>query len=432
MAARSQHADSVVHDHTAAIIARLDHRLTEITQHMYRTLTSEIFELRGDPQMLELLSSSIEGNVNTIFHALQHQIPLERVQPPTAALEYARRLAQRGIPVNALVRAYRLGQQALLDLVLFDVRESNLDSALALDVFAHITAVGSEYIDWISQQLVDVYGVERDHWLENRQYLRAVRLREVLDAADIDTDEASAALGYQLRYCHVALVLWFPEHENSRSELAALEHTVRDIAESLGTHDSPLFIAADRVTGWAWIPLNGTTTEDTIIAHIRKVLADHPGAPSVSVGAALADIAGFRRSHHQALNARSVMTAAGTAARGVIPATDPGLSVAALVGQNIPEARTWVRQTLGPLATDTDPDARLRDTLRIFLHHSNYKTAAEELHLHFNSVKYRVLRAIERRGKPVTDDRLNVELALLLCHWYGTAVLNPNQDETEA
>lgn len=54
---------------------------------------------------------------------------------------------------------------------------------------------------------------------------------------------------------------------------------------------------------------------------------------------------------------------------------------------------------------------------------SSYKAAAEELHLHSNSVKYRVNRAVERRGRPITDDRLDVEVALLLCHWFGAAVL---------
>jgi DNA-binding PucR family transcriptional regulator len=43
--------------------------------------------------------------------------------------------------------------------------------------------------------------------------------------------------------------------------------------------------------------------------------------------------------------------------------------------------------------------------------------------LHTNSIKYRVQRAIERRGRPITDGRLDVEIALLLCHWYGSVVL---------
>jgi hypothetical protein len=36
----------------------------------------------------------------------------------------------------------------------------------------------------------------------------------------------------------------------------------------------------------------------------------------------------------------------------------------------------------------------------------------------------RVRSAVEVRGKPIDDDRLHVEIALLSCHWYDTAVLN--------
>jgi DNA-binding PucR family transcriptional regulator len=56
---------------------------------------------------------------------------------------------------------------------------------------------------------------------------------------------------------------------------------------------------------------------------------------------------------------------------------------------------------------------------------SSYKQAADELNLHFNTVKYRVGRAIARRGREVAADRLDVEVALLVCHWYGAAVLRP-------
>jgi DNA-binding PucR family transcriptional regulator len=47
---------------------------------------------------------------------------------------------------------------------------------------------------------------------------------------------------------------------------------------------------------------------------------------------------------------------------------------------------------------------------------------AERLNLHSNTVKYRLGRAAARRGRAIGADRLDVELALLLCHWYGSAV----------
>ena len=83
-----------------------------------------------------------------------------------------------------------------------------------------------------------------------------------------------------------------------------------------------------------------------------------------------------------------------------------------------------MHEVLGPLSSDTDNDARLRETLRVFLRRgASYKAAADQLHLHSNSIKYRVQRAIDRRGRPIGDDRLDVEIALLVCQWFGRAVL---------
>ena len=177
------------------------------------------------------------------------------------------------------------------------------------------------------------------------------------------------------------------------------------------------------MSGWGWIPLDAAAAS-TAVADIRQFVAKHDDAPSVALGSPLAGVEGFRRSHRQAQRARNVAIAAGADPQSVIAADDPGLSAAALLGNDLDEARAWVREVLGPLSSDTDNDARLRETLRIFLRSgASYKAAADRLNLHFNSVKYRVQRAVERRGRPIGDDRLDVELALLVCHWFGEAVL---------
>ena len=88
-----------------------------------------------------------------------------------------------------------------------------------------------------------------------------------------------------------------------------------------------------------------------------------------------------------------------------------------------PRPVEWVAEVLGDLAVDNESDARLRETMHVFLSSDgSYKLAAERLNLHSNTVKYRVGRAIARRGRAIGTDRLDVELALLLCHWYGGAV----------
>lgn len=419
MAVRSRYDQSLVSDSVAAIAGRLNSKLSELNDAIYGTLTAEIDELRVDRRMLDLLRASIDSNIDTIFQALECDIALDHIEPPTASLEYARRMAQHGVPVNGLIRAYRLGQQVVLDRLLTEIIGApDLNPDLGLRVVARMTTLIGGYIDWISQQVVATYEDERERWLETRNSERAVRVRELLDAAgDVDVDAVSTAIRYPLRRTHLALVIWYPDE--SGNELGRLERFLRDLTEALGASDYALFIAVDRVTGWAWIPVTG----DDASSRVRTFVHGYAHAPRVVLGTALPGVDGFRRSHAQAQSARTVAITAGA---DLTAADDPGLAAVALLAQNLPEARVWVGETLGPLASDTENDARLRETLRVFLRRgSSYKAAAEDLVLHFNSVKYRVQRAVERRGRPIGDDRLDVEIALLLCHWFGTAVLMP-------
>jgi hypothetical protein len=144
--------------------------LADATSVVQKTLELEIGELRGDPQLLDLMHASVEGNIATVLHAIHHNIPIERVESPTAALEYARRLAQRGVPANALVRAYRIAHKVVLGMMVEGIQEVDADPTLGLDVFGRIAAVSFRYIDWISQQVVEVYEADRGLWLENRSH----------------------------------------------------------------------------------------------------------------------------------------------------------------------------------------------------------------------------------------------------------------------
>lgn len=396
--------------------------MTGVSSLIKDALEQLIPELRGDARTVELLGASVEGNVDTILHALRHGIAVERITAPTAALEYARRLAQHGVPVNALVRAYRLGQRRLTELVFAELHAIDMEPTTRIAVIEEITDVLFAYIDWISQQVVAVYEEERERWLENRNSVRAMRVREVLaqDTA-VDVDDATAAIRYPLRRHHVAMVLWYPDADSDSDDLARLQRFVRELAGAVDVAAAPLFAAADRTSGWVWLPY--TSDPDDPAARIRRFAATRPDAPHIAIGAAGVGVEGFRRSHRQAQQARTVAGRSGAADK-VVAATDPGLTAAALLGENPAAVRDWVADVLGPLATDTASDARLRDTLRVFLRTgSSYKAAAQELDLHYNSVKYRVSRAVSRRGRPIADDRLDVEIALLVCRWYGKSVL---------
>jgi DNA-binding PucR family transcriptional regulator len=418
--------DAVVARAAATIVSSLEDRVDDITRSTQELLVAEIAELRGDTLLLQLLRDTVSSNIDTFFSAVRHRIPVEHIEPPAAALEYARRLAQREVSVNALLRAYRLGHQAVLKTALQEIRVSELDPTLGLGVYELIAATSFGYIDRISQLVIATYQDERDRWLGNRNATRASRVRDLIAGGeiDVDVDAMIDAIRYPLRRTHVALVVWCRESDGG-DELTRMERFVHKLAESIGARESPLFISIDHVTGWAWIPLPPNAAPGAL-GRIRAVTETKPDAPWIAAGNALSGIDGFRRSHQQAQDARGVAIASGANVPRFIAASDPGLAVAALAGNNLEAASTWVAEVLGPLSSPTESDERLRETLRVFLRTgSSNKAAAEELHLHINSVKYRVQRAVERRGRPISDDRLDVEVALILCEWFGAAVLRP-------
>jgi hypothetical protein len=425
-------SDVGVNSYVAEIATGLHGRLGEVSSGLRRSLEDQIPELRGDAALLELLGTSVEGNVDTILHALRYDIAVERVEAPTAALEYARRLAQHGVPVNALVRAYRLGQRRMNELVFAELRAIDIPESTRVAVIEAITGTMFEYIDWMSQQVVVVYEDERERWLENQNSLRALRVREILAAnKSIDVDAATTSIRYPLRWHHLALVMWYPDLGTEGDELVRLQRFVRDLGEAAGAAAGPLFVAADQSCAWGWLPYRAA--DAAVVSKVRRFVQTRRDSPSVAIGTMAAGIDGFRRSHREAEEARGVAIIRGrpdSSTPTVIAADDPGLSVVSRLGGDVAGTRDWVATVLGNLAGDNENDARLRETLRVYLAcGGSYKLAAEQLNLHFNSVKYRVGRAVARRGREIGSDiggdRLDVELALLACHWYGTAVLQP-------
>src|SRR6202161_1903925 len=224
---------------------RLQDRMAEASSVIRGSLEDQIPELNGDARLMELLGASVEGNVHTVLHALRYDIAVERVEAPTSALEYARRLAQQGMPVNALVRAYRLGQRQINEVVFAELRVIDIPEAMRVEVIEAITGTLFEYIDWMSQQVVAVYEDERERWLENKNSLRALRVREVLAANRVlDADAASPVIRYPLRWHHLGLVMWYPDSGAEGDQLGRLQRFLRELGESAGAAASPLFVAA--------------------------------------------------------------------------------------------------------------------------------------------------------------------------------------------
>ena len=413
---------SAVEAVVATVIAEMSPHLLEESRNIRDVLEREIAELGGDSQLLELLGASIEGNVDTVFHVLQHGITADHLHAPSAAMEYARRLAQHAIPVTALVRAYRLGQTTLLDRIFARLETSHIDPVLGLQVSHHIVSISSAYIDWISEQVVTAYQVEHERWIANRNNVRATRIRDLLsNSGSTDDNQASQAIGYQLDRHHCAAILWMDKPRSDRDGLPVLEQLARRMCETLDENPTPLFVAADNLTAWVWIP-TGRGAGRLDVNNVHQLVDDRFGGAHVALGTTEFGSAGFRTSHLHAQQTRSMAVLAAAGDRIVTSYEDPGLAFSALASADLTSARQLIRNTLGPLADDTDAARRLRETLRAFFdHQSSHKATAQTLHLHYNTVKYRVKSAEQMLGHPIAGHRFDIEQALVLQSWLGSA-----------
>jgi hypothetical protein len=402
------------------VSASLTHRAAELSTDIYDLLVREIPQLRSDKRVLALLEASVGENVATLLHVIQHGIELDKVRAPAAAEEYARRLAQRGVPIAALLRAYRIGSARFQDWCLEELGRSTESASIISAAGLYIADVTATYIDRVSEEVVSAYEDEKENWLRNLSAARAARVRALLAGERVNVDSSEAILGYRLRQRHVGVVCWADEAEAGSGALARLEQATVEVARRAGCEGRPIFLPQDESSAWAWLPLGAT---DTFRAGAASTCADgSDGGIRFALGAVGSGVSGFRRTHQQALSAYAVALAAGPSGPPITSFAD--VAPLALMSGSIDLIRAWVIETLGSLAEDDHHHAGLRDTLRIFLQEGgSFKATAERLTLHKNTVQYRVRKAEESIGHPVGEDRLHVELALLACQWLGAAVL---------
>jgi DNA-binding PucR family transcriptional regulator len=403
----------------AEVTAALAPRADEMAADIYHLIVREIPHLHNDKRMLALLEASVAENVATVLHILQHGIDLEKVHAPAAAEEYARRLAQRGVPVAALLRAYRIGSARFEDWCLQELGRRSDDAVVISTAGLRIARILAAYIDQVSEELVSAYESEKENWLRNQSVARAARVRALLKGEQVDLSSSEAILGYRLRQHHLGVVTWITEAPAGGDALGLLERATAEMAAGGHCDGRPMFVPQDEFCAWAWIPLGAQ--RDIDLPALSSTGGDRI---RFAFGEPAPGVAGFRRTHRQALNAQAVALAAGPS--GQIVTSFGQVAPLALMAGSIELLRAWVIETLGALADDDDHHARLRDTLRVFLQENgSYKSTAERLLLHKNTVQYRVRKAEESLRHPITQDRLHIELALLASQWLGTAVLRP-------
>jgi DNA-binding PucR family transcriptional regulator len=161
------------------------------------------------------------------------------------------------------------------------------------------------------------------------------------------------------------------------------------------------------VAGWVARLETGAGEE---LAQLRLDPREFPGVLA-ACGSPAVGVVGFRRGHHEALNARRI---AGLTRRrpGTVTRYD-NVALAALVSTDVELAREFVVSELGQLSADDDRAVRLAATLRVYLEENlSPRRTARRLGVHENTITNRIRAAQEQLPHPIERRTSELEVAL--------------------
>src|SRR5205823_6110407 len=124
-------------------------------------------------------------------------------------------------------------------------------------------------------------------------------------------------------------------------------------------------------------------------------------------------VAGFRRTHCEAVDAARVAALAGRRPGSIT--TYHAVELAAFMAGDLPRTQAFVRDQLGPLAQDGDEQTRLRVTLMLYLEeHGSRIATARRLGIHPNTVANRIRACRELLDRDLTTRQVHLQVALSL------------------
>lgn len=402
------------------VAQQLSMRRDDLIAGLVSTTRSQVRPLDHDARLIDLLHASITENVVAAIHFLEHGGEEADVEAPTAALVYARALAQRDVPLSALIRAYRIGHNGFVDeaIAVLGTRSVSDESFSAAAELVHRAAL---WIDHVCDQVGRAYEQERDRWVSSRGGLRQHWVNEVLTGGAVDIGRAEEALQYRFDRRHVAAVMWPDAAVATRDVGEVLDGAKALIGQRLGAVGPALMVPTDEREARLWWPVRaGTSVAEPLAAAIH----DAGMAVRLAIGDPSEGVDGFRRSQRQAEQARVVAVAGGDGVGRLV--TYAAVAPVALMAADPDELRRFVTSVLGELAVDDERSGWLRETLREFLaRNRSYASTAEAQFLHRNTIQYRVGQALDKCQTSFDDPDsvMQVQIALLACRWMGTVVL---------
>jgi sugar diacid utilization regulator len=393
-------------------IAPLSQALREIVTALRRSTDDAArritAELRGsipeygalrDPAVLADVEASVKLNADLWLGALEAGQPTPR-DLVAAAARYAQRRVHQGVPLSALLRAYRVGSSSLWAQLLTAVGEAH-------DLYPELVHKVSPYLlyhfDVVAQAVSQAYIDEQFHGALWRDRLRH-ELSSVIFSRPDDDDaflHYTRALGLDPSAAYVALSFALAPHWRLGAEidpplLKQLDTWIVQLGRSL-EQALPIIRHGQLLV---WLPLphgESLIAHDLSLARAAQALVDgQSDLLAVGIGLPGSGGRGWGLSAEQAVRACRL-----------VAALKPGQSVcryAEVVLEDLITQAPWAARHFEGLIEFLGKEPNLLETLRVFFElRQHRKAVAGRLGIHPNTLNYRLQR-IESLLEVALDD----------------------------
>ena len=393
------------------VVARLSERLADLVDVMCRTVQDELPVYRRPNGDVDEFRNGVRRTAALLLRILEEQRSLHPEELVTMHVIGAQR-ARQGIPVDCMVDGVRVALRVGWEYLLRIVAELPL-SEVALGAVGRMSLEVFDFVYDVLDALETGYATEHEQRLSGKVRAQAAFVDRLLEGHWDDEREIrsqAAALGHDLgRPCGMLLVMpaGGQDTESLRRGAAALAAAVPGALEgpmrSLPTLHVVLLLAGEDSAAW------DSALEAARGMAIAERLLVVPADPMPHVTTLV----------HVYRRAQRYLTLAHAAGSGPGLVTVKDLRLyAVLAGVPLADRVEFVRDMLGPVL-DLPPhkSKELLETLEaVYRRKGRIAEAAADLHLHQNSVRYRLNRIEELTGLSldVPADRMHLELAMRL------------------
>jgi DNA-binding PucR family transcriptional regulator len=385
----------------------------EFADEMFAFIGSGLPALRHDEPLTQLARGTCLGMVELMLAMMEHAIPADRAEPPVVAVEYACMLAERGLPLEDLLRSFRLGHACFGRILTDAIMALEQDPAELVRAVRESERFSFAVVDVVSSAIGAVY-VEQCQRLNSRTASqRRDVVRALLDNDSIDVARAEQSLGHRLTGPQLAFICW------SDGDAAAPQRAVAALQEALNA-PRPVLLPLDGLALAGWFDMS---RGELVVDELTAAAGAAAPAAHVALGPVLPGLSGFRSSRAGAERVRRVVSLSRRSAPTLTEWTDVALIDA--LSADLDAARALVRNELRALTRAGDDIEMLRRTAQAFVASGySYTAVASSQHIHRNTALQRVKKAQELRGGPLTERPAELLAALALMDELGSALID--------